>query len=63
MPRYSLSFWVKDHRQVYLIGNPVTWWISSLSVLMYAAARGFIIIRAKRGYQDLNNSGSFATLP
>lgn len=54
--RRGINFWVKDHRQIYLIGNPVTWWISSLSVVLYALARGFIIIRAKRGYQDLNNT-------
>lgn len=56
--RRGINFWVKEHRQIYLMGNPVTWWISSLSVVLYALARGFIIIRAKRGYKDLNNSES-----
>lgn len=50
------SFWVKDHRQIYLIGNPVIWWLSSVSVIAYIVVRGLLILRAKRGYQDFKNS-------
>ncbi|GAA99268.1 glycosyltransferase family 39 protein [Mixia osmundae IAM 14324] len=52
----GINFWVKDHRQIYLIGNPVIWWSSTLAVLLYAAVRALIFIRAKRGFQDLNNT-------
>lgn len=51
--RRGINFWVKDHRQVYLIGNPIIWWGSSLAILAYVAVRGFLILRAKRGYRDL----------
>lgn len=52
----SQNFWVKDHRQIYLIGNPWVWSLSSLAVFGYIAARGFLILRAKRGYRDFENS-------
>ncbi|KAF9027092.1 glycosyltransferase family 39 protein [Hymenopellis radicata] len=54
--RRGINFWVKDHRQIYLIGNPVVWWLSSLSVVGYVAVRGFLILRAKRGYRDFDNT-------
>ncbi|EIW81774.1 glycosyltransferase family 39 protein [Coniophora puteana RWD-64-598 SS2] len=54
--RRGINFWVKDGRQVYLIGNPFIWYMSTLSVLGYVAARGFLILRAKRGYRDFDNS-------
>ncbi|KAK0455735.1 glycosyltransferase family 39 protein [Desarmillaria tabescens] len=50
--RRGINFWVKDHRQIYLIGNPIIWWLSTLSVASYILVRGFLILRAKRGYQD-----------
>lgn len=49
------NFWVKDHRQIYLIGNPLVWWLSTAAVLTYAFVRGLLTLRAKRGYQDFNN--------
>lgn len=50
------NFWVKDHRQIYLIGNPIIWWLSTLSVALYVSVRGFLILRAKRGYRDFDSS-------
>lgn len=50
------NFWVKDHRQIYLIGNPLVWYLSSAAVFAYIAVRGFLILRAKRGYRDFDNS-------
>jgi len=55
-PNASQNFWVKDHRQIYLIGNPAVWWLSSLAVFAYLVVRGFLILRAKRGYRDFDNS-------
>ncbi|ORY27894.1 Dolichyl-phosphate-mannose-protein mannosyltransferase-domain-containing protein [Naematelia encephala] len=52
--RRGINFWVKDHRQIYLVGNPVIWWTSSMAVGLYLAARGLMILRAKRGYRDLH---------
>lgn len=47
------NFWVKDHTQVYLIGNPVVWWLSSASIAVYLGIRILLVLREKRGYRDL----------
>lgn len=47
------NFWVKDHRQIYLIGNPVIWWNSTLAIVVYLVIRGLIVLREKRGFKDL----------
>ncbi|BGP49458.1 Dolichyl-phosphate-mannose--protein mannosyltransferase 1 [Rhodotorula kratochvilovae] len=52
----GINFWVKDHRQVYLIGNPFVWALSTLAVLSYAAVRGLLVLRAQRGYKDFAHS-------
>ncbi|KAG1740311.1 glycosyltransferase family 39 protein [Suillus lakei] len=54
--RRGINFWVKDHRQIYLIGNPFVWWSSTASVITYMIVRGFLILRAKRGYRDFDNT-------
>ncbi|KAI0075395.1 glycosyltransferase family 39 protein [Panus rudis PR-1116 ss-1] len=54
--RRGINFWVKDHRQIYLLGNPMVWWLSTAAVLAYASVRGLLILRAKRGYKDFDNS-------
>ncbi|GAW05466.1 glycosyltransferase family 39 protein [Lentinula edodes] len=54
--RRGINFWVKDHRQIYLIGNPMVWWLSTLAVVAYVGVRGLLILREKRGFKDFNNS-------
>ncbi|KAF7291832.1 Glycosyltransferase family 39 protein [Mycena chlorophos] len=54
--RRGINFWVKDHRQVYLIGNGLIWWLSTFSVFSYITVRGFLILRAKRGFRDFDNT-------
>ncbi|KAL0948909.1 hypothetical protein HGRIS_009018 [Hohenbuehelia grisea] len=54
--RRGINFWVKDHRQIYLIGNPTVWYLSTLSLVIYVAVRAFLILRAKRGYRDFENT-------
>ncbi|KIY68208.1 glycosyltransferase family 39 protein [Cylindrobasidium torrendii FP15055 ss-10] len=54
--RRGINFWVKDHRQVYLIGNPFVWWLSTLAVVSYVSVRAFLILRAKRGYRDFDST-------
>ncbi|KAI6003327.1 glycosyltransferase family 39 protein, partial [Pisolithus marmoratus] len=55
LPR-GINFWIKDHKQIYLIGNPFVWWSSTASVITYILVRGFIILRAKRGCKDFENT-------
>ncbi|GAA5961088.1 hypothetical protein JCM21900_006701 [Sporobolomyces salmonicolor] len=52
----GINFWVKDHRQIYLIGNPFVWALSTLSILAYAGVRALLILRAQRGYKDFAHS-------
>ncbi|KAJ2923792.1 hypothetical protein H1R20_g13298, partial [Candolleomyces eurysporus] len=54
--RRGINFWVKDHHQIYLIGNPLVWYLSTAAVAAYFLVRGFLILRAKRGYRDFDNS-------
>jgi dolichyl-phosphate-mannose-protein mannosyltransferase len=44
---------VQNHRQVYLVGNPVVWWSSTAAVVAYLAVRAMFVIRDKRGFRDL----------
>jgi len=54
--KYSQNFWVKDHRQIYLLGNPLIWFLSTAAIAGYVAVRGLLILRAQRGYRDFENS-------
>ncbi|KAI5117016.1 hypothetical protein M0805_001615 [Coniferiporia weirii] len=54
--RRGINFWVKDHTQIYLLGNPTVWWLSSLAVLSYAAMRGILILRQQRGFRDFEST-------
>ncbi|KAJ7196882.1 glycosyltransferase family 39 protein [Mycena haematopus] len=54
--RRGINFWFKDRTQIYLIGNPMVWWLSTLAILSYIGVRGFLVLRAKRGYRDFDNS-------
>ncbi|EKM59006.1 glycosyltransferase family 39 protein [Phanerochaete carnosa HHB-10118-sp] len=54
--RRGINFWVRNNRQIYLLGNPMIWWLSTASVFSYIAVRGFLILRAKRGCRDFENT-------
>ncbi|EIW66678.1 dolichyl-phosphate-mannose-protein mannosyltransferase [Tremella mesenterica] len=51
--RRGINFWVKDHRQVYLIGNPLVWWSSTAAIVLYLGMRSLLVLRQKRGFRDL----------
>ncbi|KAI5806923.1 Dolichyl-phosphate-mannose-protein mannosyltransferase-domain-containing protein [Geopyxis carbonaria] len=50
--RRGINFWGKDHRQIYLIGNPIIWWTSSAAVVIYMIFKGLAVLRWQRGYSD-----------
>ncbi|KAF9367627.1 hypothetical protein CPB97_005497, partial [Podila verticillata] len=50
--RRGISFWGKEQKHIYLIGNWFTWGISTASIVLYAAIRGLLLIRDKRGFKD-----------
>ena len=53
--RRGINFWGKDHRQIYLIGNPVIWWSSTLAVGIYIVFKGLSVLRWQRGFKDYDN--------
>lgn len=53
--RRGINFWGKDHRQIYLIGNPVIWWSSTLAISIYIVFKGLSVLRWQRGFRDYDN--------
>ncbi len=53
--RRGINFWGKDHRQIYLIGNPIIWWSSTSAVAIYVVFKGLSVLRWQRGYSDYDN--------
>ncbi|KAG9771237.1 PMT-domain-containing protein, partial [Aureobasidium melanogenum] len=53
--RRGINFWGKDHRQIYLLGNPAIWWPSTLAILTYAIFKVIAILRWQRGCDDYSN--------
>jgi dolichyl-phosphate-mannose-protein mannosyltransferase len=54
--RRGINFWTKHNRQVYLLGNPVIWWSSSIVIGLYAIVKAVSILRWQRGYSDYTNT-------
>ena len=52
----GINFWVKDHRQIYLLGNPFIWYVATGGLVLYAIAQALLILRSKRGYKDNNQT-------
>ncbi|KAG0305352.1 hypothetical protein BGZ98_004259 [Dissophora globulifera] len=50
--RRGISFWGKDQKHIYLVGNWFTWYLSSAAVVLYVAIRCLLFLRDKRGYHD-----------
>jgi dolichyl-phosphate-mannose-protein mannosyltransferase len=50
--RRGINFWGKDHRQIYLIGNPVIWWSSTAAILVYLGVKALAVIRWQRSCGD-----------
>ncbi|KPJ12713.1 Protein O-mannosyltransferase 1 [Papilio machaon] len=51
----SIAYWLSPHSnaQIHLIGNIVTWYAGTLSVLLYSAFLAFYAIRQRRMCEDL----------
>ncbi len=52
----GLNFWGKDHRQIYLLGNPLVWWSSTAAIAIYVLFKGVAILRWQRSYGDYANT-------
>lgn len=53
--RRGINFWGKDNRQIYLLGNPVVWWTSTIGIAIYCLFKGLSVLRWQRGFQDYDN--------
>jgi dolichyl-phosphate-mannose-protein mannosyltransferase len=51
----GINFWGKEHRQIYLIGNPFIWWSSTAAILIYVAFKGISVLRWQRSCGDYSN--------
>lgn len=51
----GINFWGRDHRQVYLLGNPFIWWSSTVAIGIYFIFKGLSIIRWQRQCADYRN--------
>ena len=53
--RRGINFWGKDHRQVYLLGNPLIWWSSTIAIAIYVIFKGIAVLRWQRSCDDYDN--------
>jgi dolichyl-phosphate-mannose-protein mannosyltransferase len=53
--RRGINFWGKDHRQVYLLGNPLIWWSSTTAIAIYVIFKGLAVLRWQRSCDDYDN--------
>ncbi|KAB8236802.1 Dolichyl-phosphate-mannose-protein mannosyltransferase-domain-containing protein [Aspergillus alliaceus] len=51
----GINFWGRDHRQIYLLGNPLIWWSSTLAIGIYVLFKGISILRWQRNCGDYRN--------
>ncbi|KAA8645666.1 hypothetical protein EYZ11_002492 [Aspergillus tanneri] len=51
----GINFWGKDHRQIYLLGNPFIWWSSTVAIGVYILFKGISILRWQRSCGDYRN--------
>lgn len=51
----NVAYWMSSNSnaQIHLIGNPVVWYLGTLSVLGYSALLVFYLLRRRRGWFDL----------
>ncbi|CAK7201394.1 Dolichyl-phosphate-mannose--protein mannosyltransferase 1 [Sporothrix eucalyptigena] len=54
--RRGINFWGKQHRQIYLIGNPFIWWTSTAAIAVYVLFKGVAVLRWQRSCGDYNNA-------
>lgn len=53
--RRGINFWGKDHRQIYLMGNPIIWWSATAAVALYILFKGLAVLRWQRSFNDYAN--------
>jgi dolichyl-phosphate-mannose-protein mannosyltransferase len=54
--RRGINFWGRDHRQIYLMGNPIVWYTATLAVAIYVIFKGIAVLRWQRSCTDYTNT-------
>ncbi|KAH7176694.1 family 39 glycosyltransferase [Dactylonectria macrodidyma] len=54
--RRGINFWGKHHTQVYLIGNPIIWWSTTLAIAVWALFKGVAVLRWQRNCNDYRHT-------
>jgi dolichyl-phosphate-mannose-protein mannosyltransferase len=54
--RRGINFWGRNHTQVYLLGNPVIWWASTLTIAIWVGFKALAVLRWQRSYNDYSNT-------
>lgn len=52
----GINFWGKNSRQVYLLGNPIIWWTSTVAIGIYVLFKGIAVLRWQRHCGDYSNA-------
>lgn len=52
----GINFWGRDHRQIYLLGNPFVWWSSTLAIAVYVLFKAIAILRWQRSCGDYRHN-------
>lgn len=55
----GINYWVRDNRQVYLLGNAVTWWVSTLVLVVFAIHAVVSVVRWQLGAKIATNKNVF----
>ena len=54
--RRGINFWGKDHRQIYLLGNPAIWWPSTAAIVAYVLFKAVAVLRWQRSCGDYSST-------
>ncbi|KAF7558518.1 hypothetical protein G7046_g5641 [Stylonectria norvegica] len=54
--RRGINFWGKNHTQVYLLGNPIVWWSSSVAVAIWVVFKAIAVLRWQRSCNDYSST-------
>lgn len=50
--RRGMAFWGSDDRGIYLIGTPIIWWLSFVSIIACGVVHVVLFLRDRRGCRD-----------
>jgi dolichyl-phosphate-mannose-protein mannosyltransferase len=50
----GINYWSKENRHIYLLGNPIAYWASSIAAAVFLVAKLAIAFREQRGVMSTN---------